>query len=102
MVGQEDKIVTAGKGVLNGVNRKHVISMAKAHFEVDERDMYMDELSHAKEAFITGTTKKVMPVYQIDDIIIGNGLPGPITIKLQHQYEKYISEFLKKDGSDSK
>ena len=102
MVGQEDKIVTAGKGVLKGVNRKHVISLAKAHFEVDERDMYMDELSHAKEAFITGTTKKVMPVYQIDDIIIGNGLPGPITIKLQRQYEQYISEFLKKDGSDSK
>lgn len=95
IVDQQDNIITTGNGVLKGVNRKHVLSMAKEHFDVVERDLFLPELSTAKEAFITGTTKKVMPVHQIDDMLIGDGKPGPITMKLQQLYEKYISDYLK-------
>ena len=93
-VDQNDKIITAGKGVLRGINRKHVLKTAEQQYEIEERDLFMDELSNAKEAFITGTTKKVMPVYQIDDVIIGDGKAGPITKNLQTLYEKYISDYL--------
>jgi branched-chain amino acid aminotransferase len=67
---QEDRIITADDGILKGINRKHVLDVARGHFEVQERDLFMDELTTAKEAFITGTTKKVMPVVQIDDLVI--------------------------------
>ena len=69
--------------------------MAQKEFEVEERDLYLTELSNAKEAFITGTTKKIMPVRQIDELTIGDGRPGPLTIELQKMYEAYISRFLK-------
>ncbi len=94
IVDQDDKIITPGNGILKGVNRKHVLHIAKTKYEVEERDLFMKELVNAKEAFITGTTKKVMPVFQIDDLIIGNGKPGPVTIELQTMFEKYVVEFL--------
>ncbi len=94
IVDQNDKITTPGNGVLKGINRRHVIEVAKKHFEVEERDLYMEELQSAKEAFITGTTKKVMPVVQVDEMQIGNGRPGETTKKLQGIYEAYINDYL--------
>lgn len=100
IIDQNDNIVTADEGVLKGVNRKHVISMARENFNVEERDLFIYELKNAKEAFITGTTKKVMPVYQIDDMAIGDGKPGPITSKLQKLYDDYIDAFLKQQPAE--
>ena len=94
IVDQNDKIITAKDGVLKGVNRKHVLHIAKENFAVEERDLFMEELADAKEVFITGTTKKVMPVYQIDDLIVGNGKPGPVTIELQKMFDKHVVEYL--------
>jgi D-alanine transaminase/branched-chain amino acid aminotransferase len=94
IVDQDDKIVTAGDGILKGINRKHVLDVARDHFEVEERDLFMDELKTAKEPFITGTTKKVMPVVQVDDLIFGEGKPGEITIKLQKLYDDYMDSYI--------
>lgn len=94
IVDQYNRIITAGTEILKGVNRKHAIAVAKEKFEVIERDLFMQELSLAKEAFITGTTKKVMPVTQIDEIRIGNGKPGPITVELQQLYDVHINNYL--------
>jgi len=94
IVNQQNQLVTACDGVLKGINRKHVISMAKERFTVVERDLYLKELKTVKEAFITGTTKKVTPVCQIDDLVIGDGKPGTITTILQYLYDVYIDEFI--------
>jgi branched-subunit amino acid aminotransferase/4-amino-4-deoxychorismate lyase len=95
IIDQNDKIITPAKGILKGINRKHVLNVAKNHFEAEERDLFMEELKYAKEAFITGTTKKVMPVMQVDDQIIGDGIPGENTIKLQVLYSEYIDIHMK-------
>lgn len=97
IVDQNDTVCTAGTGILKGINRQHVLNMAKKHFKVKERDIFIDELRQAKEAFITGTTKKVMPVYQVDEVPIGSGTPGPITMELQQLYDAYISAYISKD-----
>ena len=97
IVDQQNRILTAKDGVLKGVNRKHVILTAKTKFEVIEKDIYLDDLKNANEAFITGTTKKVMPVHQVDDLVIGTGKPGPVTLELQAMYDEYISSFVEKD-----
>ena len=94
IVDDEGQIITAKDGVLKGINRKHVMKVASESFQVVERDLYMHEIPNAREAFITGTTKKVMPVVKIDDITIGDGMPGPVTRKLQEAYDHYISEWL--------
>ncbi len=97
IIDQNDKIVTAGDGILKGINRKHVLEISRQKFEVEERDLFIEELAGAKEAFITGTTKKVMPVYQIDDLVIGDGKPGKITKDLQKMFAEHIETYLKEN-----
>jgi branched-chain amino acid aminotransferase len=95
IVDKNDTILTPGNGILKGINRMHVLSVAGKHFKVEERDIFMDELKIAREAFITGTTKKVMPVVQVDDLKIGDGKPGETTMKLQQLYDDYIDVFIR-------
>ena len=58
----------------------------------------MDELKTAREAFITGTTKKVTPVVQIDHQVIGDGAPGSVTKQLQRLFEKHVMHYCKENN----
>jgi branched-chain amino acid aminotransferase len=75
MVTAEDTIVTPARNILKGITRMKVLEVAGRRFRTEERDMTLEELKTAKEAFITSTTKHILPVLQIDDIIIGKGSP---------------------------
>lgn len=63
----ENKIVTPSENVLAGITRKKILELANRDFEVEERRVLTEEISSAKEAFITSTTKRVLPVAQIDN-----------------------------------
>lgn len=97
IVDQNGTIATPGNGILKGINRAHVLQIAKSKYDVEERDVHLDELKNCKEAFITGTTKKVMPVRQVDDIVIGNGPLGKVTSDLQKLFEIHVEEHLKEN-----
>ncbi|PIE62373.1 MAG: branched-chain amino acid aminotransferase [Desulfobacter postgatei] len=72
-------LVTPAKGVLKGITRSIVLSLGKKLFPVSEQDLSLDTLLSASELFITGTNKGIVPVIQVDDSIIGSGMPGPGT-----------------------
>lgn len=73
------KLKTPNEKILLGVSRRKVISLAEKKYAVEEGPLSMEELLNAKEVFITGTTKRVLSIIQIDDHIIGDGKPGKIT-----------------------
>jgi len=77
-----DKLVTPGKGILSGVTRKVVLELAKKLFAIDLRDISRTELLAADEVFITGTSKGLVPVVQVDDEVIADGRPGHRTQQL--------------------
>ena len=82
-----EKLVTPDQNILLGITRNHVIKIAKnAGLNVEVRDMPLGELLRADEVFITGTIKRVLPIRQIDNHVIGDGRPGPITRKLQSKF----------------
>ena len=81
-------------GILRGITRSKVLELAPAHFKVETRPVHLDEVYAASEAFITGTTKKVMPVVQVDDHIIGDGIPGNTTVKLQELFEQHVKTYV--------
>ena len=72
-------LVTPEKGVLKGITRKTVLALGKKRFPVSEQDLALDTLLSASELFITGTNKGIVPVVQVDDHLIGTGIPGPGT-----------------------
>ncbi len=92
MVDQNDRIVTPASHILEGITRKAVLRVARDHFEVQERDVFVDELINAKETFLTSSTKSIMPVTQIDGHNIGDG-PGKITRKLSELLFELADDF---------
>ena len=68
LVTTDDKIVTPAVGALAGITRKKLLRLAKAHFSVEERAVSLEELKQAKEAFLTSTTKQILPVAKIGEI----------------------------------
>jgi D-alanine transaminase len=42
------------------------------------------------ELFLAGTTTDVTPVVRIDNLTIGNGTPGPISLRLLKELRAHI------------
>jgi D-alanine transaminase len=82
-------IVTRPKGpeILGGITRAVVLELARENgIEVVERPFSLDEARRAPEAFITGTGSLVLPVTTIDGRKVGDGRPGPTTLRLHDLY----------------
>jgi branched-chain amino acid aminotransferase len=90
---QGDKLITSDRNILNGITRRVVMELAKPHFDIEVRSVSYKEVITADEAFTTSTTKWVMPVVQIGDVPVGNGLAGKRTLFLQELFEKLISNW---------
>jgi D-alanine transaminase/branched-chain amino acid aminotransferase len=69
IVSHDNKLVTPSKNILKGVIRSKLIQIAKPNLEVEERELSIEEIKTAREAFITSTTKTILPVRQIDEHI---------------------------------
>jgi branched-chain amino acid aminotransferase len=66
LVHQDGTIRTPAQGILKGVTRNKLIEILKDSYTVIEEDINLVDLQHAKEAFITSTTKMILPVTTID------------------------------------
>ena len=84
---KDGKIYTPPLGnVLPGITRKSIIQIAKDEgIEVEEKDIKLDDVYGADEAFFTGTAAEVTAIASIDDKKIGEA-PGPLTKKLKELF----------------
>ena len=73
--------------ILPGCTRKALLALAaETGIQVEEKPFSPEEAKAADEAFITSATNLVMPVVGIDEAIIGDGVPGPLTKRLRQLY----------------
>jgi len=73
--------------ILQGITRDSVLVMAKdLGIEVREQTMLREFLYTADELFFCGTAVEVTPVISVDRLPVGDGKPGPVTLKIQKQY----------------
>jgi D-alanine transaminase/branched-chain amino acid aminotransferase len=70
IVTKKGEIITPLNNILRGITRKHVLVTAKGNYKTEERNISLDELKNAREAFITSTTKMIAPVAQIDGLVL--------------------------------
>jgi len=87
-------IITPDKEILKGITRKQVLKIAATDYEIEERDVRLDEIKDANEAFITSTTKMLFPVVEIDDQVIGKGYPGEVTTKLLERMKAWTTAYI--------
>ena len=86
-------LYTAQRDILLGITRKTVIDIARGRgIEINYEPLKRDDISTIEEAFITSSSRGVVPVIQVDDLIIGPGTPGPITSQLSAAYDRYVMD----------
>jgi branched-chain amino acid aminotransferase len=74
-------------GLLAGITREFLFEVGKdAGIEVREQILRDGDLFRADEAFLTSTTREVVPIVRVDDRVIGSGQPGPVTKALLAGY----------------
>ncbi|MBV9490741.1 MAG: branched-chain-amino-acid transaminase [Verrucomicrobia bacterium] len=70
-------------GLLSGVTRIVVFELARqADLPIGERELTIYDIYTADECFLTGTAAEVIPAVELDRRPIGNGRPGPLTLRL--------------------
>ena len=74
--------------ILEGITRATLIHLVTEEMglEVVQRQIDRSELYVADEVFLCGTGAQVSPVVEIDRRRIGDGEPGPLTLRLQRMY----------------
>jgi branched-chain amino acid aminotransferase len=66
-------------GLLPGITRGFLFEIGvEDGIPVREAVLRDEDLFGADEAFLTSTTREVVPIVQVDELKIGDGLPGPI------------------------
>lgn len=83
-------LVTPKDQILAGITRAKTLEMAQQlGLVVEERDIALPELLQAREAYLTSTTKGVLPVTRIDGRPVGDGRIGPVGKQLTAAWKAY-------------
>ena len=74
-------------GILDGITREVVCQLAaESQIAVHQVALTRHDVFVADECFLTGTAAEVVPVVNVDDRLIGDGKPGPITCDLIERF----------------
>ncbi len=76
---------------LPGITRDTIMTFAEGlGFKVIERRITRDEFYIADEFFMTGTAAEVIGIRELDGRVIGEGMCGPVTRKMQTLYLEQV------------
>lgn len=82
---------TAGKGILEGITRKIVLQLiAEAGITLRLKAISLAEIDDVDEAFLSSSSRGLVPLVEIDGHQIGAGQPGPRTRQLMAAYDDFV------------
>ena len=83
-------MITPDRGTtLRGITQETVLQLVGGIMPAQERVVTVKELQQAQEIFLTSSIKGIVPVVQVDDGKIGDGLVGAQTKRVIQLYEEY-------------
>lgn len=85
---------SAGTGVLPGIAQQIVYEVASGVLPVRQEAVNVNDIPHLQEAFITSSSRGIIPVIAIDDTTIGSGAPGEKTEALRERYAAWVNTHL--------
>jgi len=90
----DKKIITAvGERILPGITRKYVYEICKTEgIEILEKDFTKDDIVEYESAFLSGTSPKILPVKEIDNIPFG--ISHPFLSLIMEKYEDIIRQYV--------
>ncbi|MFD2903674.1 aminotransferase class IV [Sphingobacterium anhuiense] len=90
LISQDGKLLTAGEDVLQGITRKKIIELAKTIMMVEVRNISIEDIASASEAFISSTTKNITPVTALLGYKEFSPAAGPLTKRLQEMLQELV------------
>ena len=91
IVTDDDVLVTPANNVLHGITRMQILRHLKHICTIEERNITLDEVYKAKEAFVSNSSKNILPVVKVDQHKIGTGEPGPLTMRIKKELLQLIA-----------
>lgn len=85
---------TAGEGVLAGISRKIVFAVCEGIIPLRTDAVSVTDIPNFSEAFLTSSSRGIVPVVEIDGIVIGAGVPGKKTMALRSAYDAWMNTHL--------
>ncbi len=82
---------------LEGITRKIIANIAPKILKVKEEDISLANIKNYDEYFLSGTSIGLMPVRQIDDVVVSDGV-GEKTKELQKMFREYCEEGYAREG----
>jgi D-alanine transaminase/branched-chain amino acid aminotransferase len=68
LINYDNSILTPADDILPGITRKNLLKLSN-EFNIKEKKITIAEIKKAKSAFISSTSKIVLPVNQVDEVI---------------------------------
>jgi branched-chain amino acid aminotransferase len=90
----EGELRTAREGILLGISREIVLEIAPPILAVNETPIHTIEIGQLSEAFLTSSSRGIVPVVEINGVTLGAGVPGPLTFKLREAYQAWVADHL--------
>lgn len=87
-------LCTPSENILHGITRQKVLSLASEILPVEERLVSFNELLDAAEAFVTSTTKRLIPILSVNGQTIGKGTAGEVTRLLYARFVEMEQQYL--------
>lgn len=85
---------TAGKDVLPGIAQQIVLDVAPDVLPVSREAVNVVDIPRLEEAFITSSSRGIIPVVVIDSVRLGSGKPGSKTQALRERYNAWVDAHL--------
>ncbi len=86
------KLHTAGKDVLAGIAQQIVFEIAAHVLPVQREAVNVMDIPRLDEAFLTSSSRGIIPVVVIDGITLGSGKPGSKTHALRVRYNAWVEQ----------
>jgi branched-chain amino acid aminotransferase len=84
---QDGVLMSPDSGVLEGITRKTVVELsAKLNIDCRLTNVPVATLREADEVFISSTAGGILPVRSVDEHLVGDGTPGPVTKRIKDMY----------------
>jgi branched-chain amino acid aminotransferase len=77
-------------GILAGITREVVLELTVGlGLSAREEELTAEDLRGAEEAFLTSSTREVVPIRRVDGQPLGEGRPGPVTLRILEAFRAY-------------
>ena len=85
------KLITAKTGVLPGITRSIILTISEQlGIPIEFDKLLINDIQNVAEAFISSTSRGVLPVKQIDQTVIGSPCPGKLTQVIRKKYNERV------------